>query len=109
MATVVDVEKVFQDAVEKLQELANLNSATPEQRQASRDALNDLLLLHGTHVIQEIEGRTAMLTGLIAELENVVGVLQGTPSVAQMMDQVNGIIGRARTVYEDAKDDLRTS
>lgn len=107
MASVVEVEKTYQDSIAQLHDLANSDDAAPAQRKMAREALNDLLLQHATHVIQEIEGRTAMLTGLIAELEGVVREIEGKPKLADALKAINGTIAKARDLFDKAKDELR--
>lgn len=103
MTTITDVEDVFQEALDKLQRLSNDNSATPEQRQAARDARKDLLLQHGSYVIQSIDGRTAILSALVAELEQVVSGIKGADALSSALDEITGVLKGARQLYEQAK------
>jgi hypothetical protein len=107
MSSIAQVEQVFQDAVERLHKLANSNDATPAQSQQARTALNDLLLLHGTQVLQDIEGRTSILSGLIAELEAVTDGIRGAGQLKATLDQITTVLQNARDLYRDAKAQLR--
>jgi len=108
MTSIADVQGAYQNAIDELQSVAASLDATSAQKRAASKALDDLLLAHGTFVLQQIEGRTAMLTALISELEGVIKKIETNP-FGDALDSINGLIDRARTLYEQAKKDLKTS
>ncbi|MCU1376773.1 MAG: hypothetical protein JWO68_4059 [Actinomycetia bacterium] len=108
MPTVAEVNAVYQDSIAELQTILETPGTSSSQRKATEAALRDILLLHGAHVIQEIDGRTALLSGLIAELNEVSNTIQlnpvgdaldnRPPKMAESIESVNsGIGGQPRT------------
>lgn len=103
-----DVNAVYQDAIEQLQETIGSVDASAAQKKAARDALNDLFLLHGAHSIQEIDGRTALLSGLIIELQGVIDKIQARP-FGDALSQITKIADTARDLYEESKKEIKNA
>jgi len=108
MATVMAVEETYNVALTRLRDLANSNepNVTDEQRKSANASIQDMLLAHAIFLVSRIEGRTAMLTALIAELEEVTKTLQVNP-VGKFLGSITEVVNRARDLYADAKAEIR--
>lgn len=107
MASPIDaVNEVFNESVVELQRTLGSADATPAQRRAAKESLRDIWLLHGAHAIQEVHGRTALLSGLIAELEEVIARIEKKP-FGDALDKLTGIVTTAKRLYDEEKKVLR--
>ncbi len=106
MPTADEVNDLFRESIEELQTVLETPGISANQRKAAELALRDVFRLHGTHVIQEVNGRTALLSGLIVELEEVSNAVKLNP-IGEALDQLDGLITRARDLHHKAKAELQ--
>jgi ABC-type transporter Mla subunit MlaD len=100
------VNEVFNESVAELQRTLGSTEATAAQRRTAKETLRDIWLLHGTHAIQEVHGRTALLTGLISELEELIARIEQKP-FGDALDKLTGIVTTAKKLYDEEKKHLR--
>lgn len=74
-----------------------ISSGNKAQRDIALQTLDDLTAMMLAHTLETVQGRTALLTGLIAELTNVIDSIETKPPYADAMKAVTGIIDGART------------
>lgn len=80
--------------------------ATLEQRTAARQAARQLSAMLTAHTLQTIESRTALLEGLIGELNQVLTSIDASPPFAGTVDSLTTLLGQARLLIEDEKQAL---
>ena len=97
-----DANSLYLSAVAELQRILESIHATSEQKNVAEKALQDLTVLHGAYPIGRIEGRTAVLSGLIIELTAVMEAIQVNP-VGGALDSLNQILSTARELYQAEK------
>jgi len=102
-----EVNDVFSASVTELQEIVGSTDASSAQRKIAKNSLRDIWLLHGVHAIQEVHGRTALLAGLISELEEVIDSIERKPFGAELK-RVEKLVTTARALYKQEKESLRT-
>lgn len=102
-----DVNELFSASVTELQEILGSTDASSAQRRVAKESLRDIWLLHGAHAIQEVLGRTALLTGLISELREVIDSIERRP-FGDGLKKVEKLVTTARALYQKEKESLRT-
>lgn len=80
--------------------------ASPEQRVAARQTARDLSSMLVTHTLQTIEGRTALLAGLIVELNDVISSIETSPPFAASIDSLTVLLNQAQLLFKEEKQAL---
>lgn len=83
--------------------LKDLDAADSQARRAAFEAYEDVLLLIGSHAVSNYEGRTALLTGLIAELSEFNRSIQVQNPIREHVDQLTGIVEKAHELFKKEK------
>jgi hypothetical protein len=78
--------------------------ATRKQRATARQTARDLSSMLVAHTLQTIEGRTALLAGLIVELHQVVESIESSPPLKESVDNVTALLEEARELFNDEKE-----
>jgi hypothetical protein len=105
MSTATETNQVYLSAIARLQIILESPKATPDQKDEAQDALDALTLLHGSYAIQEVQGRTALLSGLIVELQEVIDSINVNP-FGDAAEKLNGILTSAKGLYDKGKEAL---
>jgi hypothetical protein len=58
------------------------------------------------HTIETVQGRTALLTGLIVELTAVIARIEEKPQFASVVSNLAGIVDQANALLAVEKQDL---
>jgi hypothetical protein len=77
--------------------------ATRKQRATARQTARDLSSMLVAHTLQTIEGRTALLAGLIVELTQVIESIESTPPLKESVDNVTALLGEAQALFKEEK------
>ncbi|MDA0240285.1 MAG: hypothetical protein O3A84_09705 [Proteobacteria bacterium] len=85
-----------------------MEAADEADKVAAFESYRDVLRLIGAYHVASYEGRTALLTGLIAELNEVTESITVTNPVAGQLEQLAGIALRARGLFKEEKTALPT-
>lgn len=101
-----DVKQQYDDGIEAVQNVLFNIDATPAQRKLAKQTLKDMTTLLLAHTIKTIEGRTALLAGLIVELNQVIASVQTTPPLKALVDRLTGIVGKSTKLLTEAKKGL---
>jgi hypothetical protein len=80
--------------------------ATLEQRVAARQTARDLSSMLVAHTLQTIEGRTALLAGLIVELNDVIASIDASPPFTGAVDSLTSLLNQARILFKEEKQAL---
>jgi hypothetical protein len=80
--------------------------STPDQQKVAEQTLKDLTTLLLDHTIKDIEGRTALLKGLIAKLNQVIASIQTTPPLQALAQRLTGVVGKSTTLLTNVKTDF---
>jgi hypothetical protein len=80
--------------------------ATLEQRVAARQTARDLSSMLVAHTLQTIEGRTALLAGLIVELNDVIASIDASPPFTGAVDSLTALLNQARLLFKEEKQAL---
>lgn len=80
------------------------------QQEVALKTLDDLTAMMLAHTIETVQGRTALLTGLISELTQITDSIKVNPPYAEALDSVTAIIDKVRVgLAKEKKTLLATS
>lgn len=77
-----------------------------DQRDVAQQTLDDLTAMMLAHTLDTVQGRTALLTGLIAELSQVIDAVKTKPPYDKAVKSLTKVIDAARTRLAAEKKDL---
>jgi hypothetical protein len=103
--TINEVKDQYKDAIQQLNTILEDPEAQDDQRLLAQDAIDDLFLQLGSNAIQRIDGRSALLTALIAELTAVIDSVKTNP-VGDVLDELTELIDTGRKLYSESKQDM---
>jgi hypothetical protein len=97
------IKKVYDEGMSTVYQVVGSLTATPKQRQVARQTAADLTSLLVTHTLKSIEGRTALLAGLIVELNQVIDAIQAKPPSQAVLTNLTGVLNNATSLYTAEK------
>lgn len=100
------VKSTYDEALSKIQAVMFNPNSTDDQRATAKQALDDLTSSMLAHNLKTIEGRTALLSALIVELQEVTNSIQVDSPIAGIATALTGLIDQANTLYRAEKDNL---
>jgi len=95
------ITELATQAAAQLQAL--LAAADPQDKQAAFESYRDVLRLIGRLSIEEFDGRTAMLAGLVAELTEVTRAVKVKNPIVVHLNSLAGITERALDLMKAEK------
>ena len=104
--TAQQIKAQYDAGIEGVQSVLFSIDSTPQQRKVAKQSLRDLTTLLLAHTIQSIEGRTALLAGLIVELNQVIASIQTKPRLLNFANRLTGIVSRSTTLLAEHKKKL---
>lgn len=95
---------------EGIREVTKIVQQGDEAQQAEAlKTLDDLTAMMLAHTIETVQGRTALLTGLISELTQITDAIEVDPPYAGALDTVAAIVDKVRVrLAQEKKTLLRT-
>ncbi|WP_419905006.1 hypothetical protein [Kiloniella sp.] len=69
-------------------------------------SLYDITAAMHAYTLKTIEGRTALLSILINELQEVTKNIQVENPATDILEEITGLIGQARTLFKGEKENL---
>lgn len=102
---VTDVTNQYLESIAALREIHEDFRQGAAQRDAAESAIRDLYLQLGIQAIQRVEGRTALLSALIAELTEVSDSIRLNP-VGDVLDKITNLVKKGRVLYDKSKQEL---
>ncbi len=100
------IKQVYDEGMAEVFKVVGSLDATPEQRAVAQQTARDLSSMLVAHTLQSIEGRTALLSGLIVELNQVIDSIQTKPPYADAMTGFTGILTKAKKLFDGEKSNL---
>jgi hypothetical protein len=100
------IKELYDEGMAEVFRIVGSLDATAAQRKAAKQTARDLSSLLAAHTLQSIEGRTALLSGLIVELNQIITSVQAKPPYEDTVTRLTGIVTRAGKLYADVKKEL---
>ncbi len=98
-----DIAELLTRASTALEALTRAQDASADAKAAAKQSYKDVLRLIARHAISTYEGRTAALSGLIVELQEVTKAIETENALAGHVSDLTGIAGRATDLFKEAK------
>ncbi|NKB58204.1 MAG: hypothetical protein GKS00_17910 [Alphaproteobacteria bacterium] len=98
-----EIVELMTDAAAALKALNDADGADQDTKDAAYEAYVDVLRLIGLHAVASYEGRTALLTGLIAELAEVNKSIQVSNPIVPYVDELTKIGDKAVDLFKKEK------
>jgi len=100
------VKQLYDDGMAEVFMIVGSLDSTAAQRKVAKQSAKDLTAMLAAHTLQTIEGRTALLAGLIVELNQVIEAVQTKPPYLEVVTNLTGIIGKAQKLFTEEKKSL---
>lgn len=99
----ISISELLVEAAAALKAIQDSSNADPKDQRAAFESYNDIMLLIGRHAVNSYEGRTAMLTGLIAEISEFRKTIQVENPIREQVDNLAGIADKAVDLFKKEK------
>ena len=100
------IKDVYDEGMLEIQRVLGSVNSTGRQRRVARQSLKDLTSMLIAHTLKNVEGRTALLAGLIVELNEVIESIQVKPPYMGAIDKVTKVAKKARKLFTGVKKKL---
>ena len=100
------IKDVYDAGMAEVFKVVGSLDATPTQRKVAKQTAKDLSSMLVTHTLQTIEGRTALLSGLIVELNQVIRVVETSPPYQNAVEGFSKILTKAQALFTQEKKDM---
>ena len=100
------VKSVFDEGMAEVMKVVGSIKSSPEQKKVARQTSKDLTTMLLAHTLSSIEGRTALLSGLIVELNQVMDSIKVEPPYANALTKFGKIAEKATKLFNKEKMDL---
>ena len=98
------IRDLYNDGLQEVVKI--IQQGDPAQQETALQTLDDLTAMMLAHEIATVQGRTALLTGLIAELTQVIDGIQTHPPYLDALKSVTTIVDAARERLKTEKKNL---
>ena len=100
------VKEIYDEGISEIQKIFGSIKSTPKQRDVAKQTLKDLTAMSLAHTIKMVEGRTALLSGLIVELNQVIESIKVKPPYTDAIDGLTKIANKALGLLSQEKKNL---
>jgi hypothetical protein len=100
------IKQVYDEGMAEVYNIVGSLDATTDQRDSAKQTARDLTLMLVGHTLDTIAGRTALLSGLIVELNQVIASVQVNPPYLDAVNNLTNIITKAGELFADEKKNL---
>ncbi|WP_119420664.1 hypothetical protein [Desertibaculum subflavum] len=104
--TAKPIKQLYDEGMAEVFRVVGSLDATDDQVKLAKQTAKDLSSMLVAHTLQTIEGRTALLAGLIVELRQVIDSVQTSPPLAKTLTNLTTILGKAQTLFAKEKKGL---
>jgi prefoldin subunit 5 len=100
------IRQLYERGIRQVTRVLGSVNSTDAEIETAEQTLKDLTTSMLAHEIESVQGRTALLSGLIVELTTVVDSIQTNSPLAEVVSEVNDILDVARTALTEEKKGL---
>jgi len=93
------IKKLYDEGMREVFRIVGSFESTPEQLEVANQTAVDLTALLVKHTLATIDGRTALLAGLIVELNQVIATIQTEPPYAGALRNFTRIAAQAQKLF----------
>ena len=100
------IKDIYDDGMAEVMKVVGSIKSTPAQKKVARQTSKDLTAMLLAHTLASIEGRTALLSGLIVELNQVTDAIKIKPPYTGALNTFNTLITKATNLFNAEKKKL---
>jgi hypothetical protein len=100
------IKELYDEGMAEVFKIVGSLDATPAQRRSAKQTAKDLSSMLVSQTLQSIEGRTALLSSLIVELNGVIDSIQTTPRLKRVFDSLTAVVTKAEKLFNAEKKQL---
>ena len=100
------VKDIYDAGLEEVQRILFSLDSTPAQTKAARQTLKDLTAMSLANTLKTVEGRTAILAGLIVELSQITEKVKVNPPYLGAMKKLTSLTKTAQNLFTKEKKNL---
>ena len=106
MSNTKAIKDTYDDSLLEIQKVLFSQEATPEQKEVAKQSLKDLTTALLLHNLRTIEGRTAILSALIVELQEVINSVQIENPLNTIAADLTIVIKGAKDLFKKEKEQM---
>ncbi len=99
-----NIRDIYNQGIQEVTKI--IQQGDEQQQEAALQTLDDLTAMMLAHEIGTVQGRTALLTGLITELTQITESIEDHPPYQNALESVTAIVDQARATLSIEKKDL---
>jgi hypothetical protein len=100
------IKQIYDEGMAEVYKVVGSLTATPDQRETAKQTAADLSSMLIAHTLDSISGRTALLSGLIVELNQMIDSVKVHPPYLDAVTNFTSILAKAATLFQDEKKNL---
>ena len=100
------IKQVYDEGMAEVFKIVGSLESTPEQIEIAEQTAKDLSSMLIAHTLDSINGRTALLAGLIVELNQVIDAVQTKPPYEGALSNLTGLLTSAQNLFAEEKKGL---
>lgn len=100
------IKKSYDEALAALQGILFAQTASKAEKTTAKAALSDLTATMLAQNLRTVEGRTALLSALIVELQQTIDSIKVDSKIAAVADKLTGLVAKAKDLFKKEKEDL---
>ena len=100
------VKNLYDEGMAEVMKVVGSIKATPDQKKVALQTSKDLTAMLLANTLASVNGRTALLSGLIVELNQVTDSIKVKPPYANALKSFGNITGKATTLFNSEKKKL---
>jgi hypothetical protein len=100
------IKELYDDGMAEVFSIVGSLDATAAQKRAAKETAKDLSSMLVAHTLETIEGRTALLSSLIVELNSVIDSVETNSQLADVLGRLNGLVTKAGKLFQSQKKEL---
>jgi len=104
--TAKDIRDVYRQGMHEIQKILGSVNSTQAQIDTASASLDDLTAMMLKQTIDTVQGRTALLSGLIVELNQVIESVKVKPPSADVIGNLTAVLDKAQGLFSEEKKDL---
>lgn len=100
------IKEIYDEGMAEVFKIVGSLKATRKQRETAKQTAKDLSSMLVAQTLDSIGGRTALLSGLIVELNQVINSVKVKPPYVDAINNLTGILTKAEELFRDEKKSL---
>ena len=100
------IKQLYDEGMAEVFKIVGSLDASANQRKVAKQTAKDLSSMLAAHTLKSIKGRTALLSGLIVELNQVIDSVETKPPYQDALERLTGLLTKAQKLFKEEKKSL---